>query len=58
MRGSEMEPVPAGYGSWLRSLKGRVRDAQLQAHRTVNAELIRLYWDIGREIVEQQASQG
>jgi predicted nuclease of restriction endonuclease-like (RecB) superfamily len=53
-----MEPVPAGYGSWLRSLKGRLRDAQLQAHRTVNAELIGLYWDIGREIVEQQASQG
>jgi hypothetical protein len=34
----------------------RIRAAQYEALRAVNRELIALYWDIGRLIVEQQQS--
>jgi predicted nuclease of restriction endonuclease-like (RecB) superfamily len=46
--------VPAGYTEWLGELKTRVRSAQLKAAVAVNSEMIQLYWDIGRAIVERQ----
>ena len=39
----------------LIAVKDRVRAAQYQALRAVNKELVGLYWDIGRMIVERQA---
>jgi len=45
------------YGSLLREIKDRIRSAQYAALRAVNRELIELYWDIGRLIVERQAGQ-
>ena len=50
--------LPAGYGELLEDLKTRVRAAQLTAAVTVNRELIQLYWDIGRLIVERQQREG
>jgi predicted nuclease of restriction endonuclease-like (RecB) superfamily len=47
------EIVP-GYGTLLADIKRRVRAAQYAALRIVNKELINLYWDIGRMIVERQ----
>lgn len=47
------EIVP-GYSILLAGIKQRVRAAQYAALRTVNKELINLYWDIGRMIVERQ----
>jgi DUF1016 N-terminal domain len=41
------------YASFLESLKSRVRQAQTKAMLSVNRELIQLYWDIGRLIVER-----
>ncbi len=46
--------LPAGYAEFVTELKTRVRSAQLKAAVTVNAEMIRLYWDIGRAILERQ----
>jgi len=46
--------VPADYAEFLTGLKERVRSAQITATRSVNRELILLYWDIGRAIVEKQ----
>ncbi len=43
-----------GYPEFLGELKQRIADARLHAARTVNREMIRLYWDIGRAIVEKQ----
>lgn len=40
--------------SLLVKIKERVRAAQYQALRTVNKELVGLYWDIGQFIVERQ----
>ena len=46
--------LPPDYAELLESLKARVRQAQTQAMLSVNRELIRLYWEIGREIVQRQ----
>lgn len=50
--------TPKGYESLLHDLKQRIRMAQVQAVLTVNRELIRLYWTIGREILERQERDG
>ena len=50
--------LPTSYAPWLAALKARVRSAQLQAAARVNRELISLYWDIGRSIVEGQRDRG
>ncbi|MBU0548508.1 MAG: DUF1016 family protein [Candidatus Omnitrophica bacterium] len=42
------------YIKFLNEIKSRIVTAQIQAIRSVNKELIKLYWDIGRTIVERQ----
>ena len=46
------------YQTWLTDLKERVKRAQLKAALAVNAELIKLYWQIGKSILEKQAELG
>ena len=56
---SSLQPgLPADYGQFLESLKTRVRQSQTKAMLSVNRELIALYWDIGRQIVERQEREG
>jgi len=43
-----------GYIKFLNEIKSRIVTARIQAIRSVSKELIRLYWDIGRSIVERQ----
>ncbi len=50
--------VPADYPLLLAQIKRRIRTAQVRATFSANAELIRLYWDIGRAIAQQQQRQG
>jgi predicted nuclease of restriction endonuclease-like (RecB) superfamily len=50
--------LPSDYAVWLTALKERVRSAQLRAASRANQELIALYWDIGRSIVEGQRDRG
>lgn len=50
--------LPPGYAILLADLKARVRSAQLRAAVSVNGELIVLYWDIGKAIVEAQKTKG
>lgn len=42
------------YKVWIHELKQKIRSAQLKASISVNEEMIRLYWDIGKSIVEKQ----
>ena len=42
------------YADFLLEVKERIRSAQYEALKKVNKELIGLYWDIGRMIVEKQ----
>lgn len=46
------------YGKWLLDLKQRIRSAQQRASLSVNRELVLLYWQIGRDILERQQAQG
>ena len=50
--------IPADYADWLADIKTRVTAARQRAALAANAELIRLYWQIGRDILERQAQQG
>ena len=50
--------IPAGYANWLSDIKARVAAARQRAALAANAELITLYWQIGRDILERQAVQG
>ena len=42
------------YVTLLGAIKERIRSAQYEALRAVNKEMISLYWDIGKMIVERQ----
>ena len=42
------------YSQFIKSLKEKVRLAQMRASLSVNRELIRLYWEIGKDVVERQ----
>ena len=46
------------YVVLLAQAKAAVRDAQLRAHLAVNHELIGLYWQLGRLIVNRQRAEG
>jgi predicted nuclease of restriction endonuclease-like (RecB) superfamily len=50
----KIKQQPVQYGKLLQDIKARILAAQYQALRAVNRELIGLYWDIGRMIVERQ----
>lgn len=45
------------YQKLLGDIKQRIRSAQYEALKAVNKELITLYWDIGKIIVERQKGQ-
>ncbi len=51
-----MEPV--GCAELLEQVKVRVRTSRVQAARAVNTELVGLYWQIGRLILDRQESEG
>ena len=46
------------YRRWLAELKQRVERTRLRAVTSVNRELVTLYWQIGREILDRQQRQG
>jgi predicted nuclease of restriction endonuclease-like (RecB) superfamily len=46
------------YVTFLNEIKSRIVAARIQAIRSVNKELINLYWDIGKTIVERQEQFG
>ncbi len=54
--GGDLEP--AGYAQLLEALKERVRSTQVRAARAANTELLRLYWSIGRDILDRQEGAG
>ena len=42
------------YSNWLKELKQKVRLVQIKAAVKVNSELLRFYWELGRDIVDKQ----
>ena len=50
--------LPIGYAEFLADLKERIRRARIKATLSANRELILLYWEIGRMILERQRKEG
>lgn len=50
--------IPADYGVWLTDLKNRIQGARQRALLAANHEQIRLYHDIGKDILNRQGRQG
>ena len=48
------EITPSGYKAFIAGLKNKIRSSQVEAAISVNRELIRLYWSIGKDISEKQ----
>jgi len=42
------------YKEWLEHLKSKIRSAQLKAAIGVNSQLLQLYWELGKDIVQKQ----
>ena len=45
------------YAEFLKEINDRIREAQINALKLVNKQLISLYWDIGKRIVEKQKTE-
>ncbi|KVO10822.1 hypothetical protein WL51_27695 [Burkholderia ubonensis] len=52
------DPWGDDYRSWLTDLKQRVEHARQRAAASANRELVTLYWQIGRDILERQQRRG
>ncbi|OGF44459.1 MAG: hypothetical protein A2452_06000 [Candidatus Firestonebacteria bacterium RIFOXYC2_FULL_39_67] len=48
----------ASYPDLLKDIKERITSARIKASRSINHELIQLYWDIGKMIVLRQEKYG
>ena len=46
------------YGQLLTDIKDRIRQGQVRAHLSANAELLATYWDIGKMIHMGQRAEG
>ena len=46
------------YANLLGDIKIRIRQAQVKATLSANAEMIMMYWDVGRMIHERQQQEG
>src|SRR5438874_6791106 len=56
--GDSRSPAPAGYIQLLKDIKARIQQSRTRAIFSLNAEMIRLYWDLGRMIDERQQQEG
>ena len=50
--------LPADYAAFLAEVKTRIAAARTRAVLAVNSELIKLYWEIGHEILERERLEG
>jgi predicted nuclease of restriction endonuclease-like (RecB) superfamily len=52
---SKLIKIDKEYKQWISELSERFRVSQLKASVKVNAEMLRFYWSLGRDIVELKA---
>ena len=46
------------YTQWIKELSSRYRRSQIKAAVKVNEEVLRFYWELGRDIVECDVETG
>lgn len=52
---SEELSIDKQYGKWLTEVKKKIQVAQIKTAVRINQELLDLYWELGKEIVEKQS---
>src|SRR3989344_4056239 len=57
-KGLRKIPEKNDYFDLLSSLKRRIQEAQVKAVVSVNKELVFLYWEIGKKILQRQTKEG
>ncbi|HPX75045.1 MAG TPA: DUF1016 N-terminal domain-containing protein [Bacteroidales bacterium] len=51
---SKLIRINEEYAGWIKDLSLRFRQSQIKAAVKVNGELLKFYWELGRDIVEKQ----
>ena len=51
-------PLQSGYVAWLAELKLCIHNAQQRAALSVDRDMVLLYWQIGRDILDRQGREG
>ncbi|MDD3324228.1 MAG: PDDEXK nuclease domain-containing protein [Sulfurospirillaceae bacterium] len=54
----ELSPTDQHFTTFVKEIKSKILSSQYEALKAVNKELINLYWDIGKNIVEKQEQFG
>ncbi len=49
-----MESTEITYKAWFETIKQKILSARLRAAVAVNAQLLEIYWELGKEIVAKQ----
>jgi predicted nuclease of restriction endonuclease-like (RecB) superfamily len=55
---TDYSELDKSYGLILQDLKEKIRQVRLHAALVVNTQLLKMYWEIGRTITEQQKKMG
>ena len=50
--------MPPGYGETLAEIKRRIQEDRLRVVMVANSAMVRLYWDIGRTVLDRQEREG
>lgn len=53
-----LSPSRGDFSRLLKEVKARIQQSQMRAVLTINAELVQLYWDVGRLIDRRQKQEG
>src|SRR3989339_640191 len=54
---AQLDTLPKNYPQFLEDIKSRIRTAQIKAALSASRELIILYWDLGKSIVDRQRKE-
>ena len=49
--------IDKDYAQWVEDLSARYRQSQIRASVKVNRELLRYYWELGRDIEEMHVEE-
>ena len=52
------DQLPEGYANWKKEIITMIEYSKLKAIFSVNAEMLNLYWNIGKDILAKQEEQG
>ncbi len=55
---SELLNTEQNFTTFVKDIKAKILQSQCQVLKSVNKELINIYWDIGKNIVEKQKQFG